>query len=184
MKKLIEEPRSLLLNERSLYSVFFIIDKRKSPRKIRIKTSSFRLFHNTSPAIDFPQTKDLVKGSQKFIKDTVYQRLLNSAGWNYCGQKRRESPFNLETKNIFGILQKDHKFLSIRLSNSAATPVLDQATYRKVFKVKKSAEQRFSTLHFKFDFFQLQLKKCRRKQKHEHSQKVWRGTFCLGKAEE
>ena len=128
---MIEEPRSLLLNERSLYSVFLIYDKRKSPRRIRIKTSSFRLFHNTTPAIEFPQTKDLVKGSQNFIKETVYQRLLNSAGWNYRGEKRRESTFNIVTKNVFGILQKNHQFFSNRLSNNAETPVLDQATDRK-----------------------------------------------------
>ena len=109
-KKLNEEPRSLLLNERSLYSVFLKIDKHNSPRKKRIKTSSFRLFHNTTPAIDFPQTKDLVKGSQNFIKETVYQRPLNSAGWKYCGGKRRESTFNIETENVFGILQKTTNF--------------------------------------------------------------------------
>ena len=149
-----------------------IFDKHISPRKPRIKTSSFRLFHNTTPAIDFPQTKDLVKGSQNFIKETVYQRPSNSAGWNYGGEKRRENTFNLETKNVFGILQKDHISSSNRLSNNADTPVLDQATYRKVLNIKNLAEQSYSTLHLKLDLFQLQLKKRRKKQKHEHSQTV------------
>ena len=162
-KKLNEEPRSLLLNERCLYSVFLKNDKHKSPRKKRIKTPSFRLFHNTTPAIDFPQTEDFVKCSQNFIKETVYQRPLNSAGWNYGGEKRRESTFNLETKNVFGILQKDHKSSSNRLSNIAETPLLDQATYRKVLNIKNSAEQSYSTLHFNFDLFQLQLRKRRKK---------------------
>ena len=169
---MIEEPRSLLLNERSLYSVFLIFEKYNSPRKIRIKTSSFRLFHNTTPAIDFPQTKDLVKGSQNFIKETVYQRPLNSAGWNYGGEKRRESTFNLETKNVFGILQKDHKSSSNRLSNIAETPLLDQATYRKVLNIKNSAEQSYSTLHLKLGLFQLQLKK-RRKDRNTNIHKLF-----------
>ena len=159
-------------------------DKHNSPRKKRIKTSSFRLFHNTTPAIDFPQTKDLVKGSQNFIKETVYQRPLNSAGWNYGGEKRRESTFTLEVKNVFGIRQKDHKFFSNRLSNNAETPVLDQATHGKNFTNKMSAEQSYSTLHFKHDLFQLQLRNRRRKQKHEHSQTFGRKTFWLRWAEE
>ena len=183
---MIEDPRSLLLNHRSLYSVLLIFDKHNSPSKSRIKTTSIRLFHSETPAKIFPQTKDLVKGSQNYIKETVYQRPLNSGGWNYRGEKRRESTFNLETKNIFGILQKDHKSFSNRLSNNAETPVLDQATYRKVLNVKNSAEQEqsYSTLHLKLDLFQLQLKKRRKKQQHDHSQTVLRETFWLRKAEE
>ena len=69
LKKLIEGPRSLLLNQRSLYSVFLIFDKHNSPKKIRIKTSSIRLFHYKTPATDFPQTK---KSRKRFAK--LYQR--------------------------------------------------------------------------------------------------------------
>ena len=70
---MIEDPRSLLLNRRSLYSVLLIFEKHNSPRKIRIKTSSIRLFHNKTPAIDFPITKNLVKFSQNHIPEIVYQ---------------------------------------------------------------------------------------------------------------
>ena len=106
--KLIEDPRSLLLNQRRFYSVFSISDKDSSLGKSRIKTPSIRLFHNKTPAIDFLQTKSLVKGSQNYIKETVYQSFLNSAAWNYCNQKPRESTFNLETKHVFDFRQKDH----------------------------------------------------------------------------
>ena len=114
IKKLIEDPCSLLLNQRSFHSVFLILDKHNSPRKIRIKTPSICLFHNTTPAIDFPQTKDLLKGSQNFIKETVYQRLLNSAGWNYGGEKRRGSTFDFETKNVFVFIKKSTSFFPTR----------------------------------------------------------------------
>ena len=53
IKKIIEGPRSLLLNQRSLYSVALIIDKHNSPRKIRIKTPSIRLFHGETPDFQF-----------------------------------------------------------------------------------------------------------------------------------
>ena len=69
LKKLIEDPRSLLLNQRSLYSVFLIFDKHNSPKKIRIKTSSIGLFHYKTPATDFPQTE---KSRKRFAKQ--YQR--------------------------------------------------------------------------------------------------------------
>ena len=73
IKKLIEDPRSLLLNQRKLYSVFLIFDKHKSPRKIRIKTSCFRLFHKKTQAIDFPQTKKHVNFSHNHITEIVHQ---------------------------------------------------------------------------------------------------------------
>ena len=50
--------------------------------------------------------------------------------------------------------------------------MLDQAIYGKIFTIDYSAEQNFSMLHFKLDVFELQLKKRRRKQKHERSQIV------------
>ena len=73
IKKLIEDPRSLLLNQRNLYSVFLIFGKHNSPGKIRIKTSSFRLFHKKTPAINFPQTEKLVNFSHNLMPKNVYQ---------------------------------------------------------------------------------------------------------------
>ena len=98
---MIEDPRSLLLNQRSLYSISLKFDKHNSPKKIRIKTYSIRFFHNKTPAIDFPQTK---KSRKRFA--ILYQRnrlpkFFNSTVWNYCNQKRRENVFTLETKNDF-----------------------------------------------------------------------------------
>ena len=107
-KKLIEDPRSLLLNQRSLYSVFLIFDKHNSPKKIRIKTSSIRLFLYKTPATDFPQTKKSRKRFAKLYQRNRLPKFLNSAAWNYCSQKRTESTFNLENKNVFGYRQRDH----------------------------------------------------------------------------
>ena len=61
---------------------FFNNWQHNSPRKIRVRTSSIRLFHNNIPALDFSRTKSLVKSSQNYIPETVYQRRLNSAGWS------------------------------------------------------------------------------------------------------
>ena len=183
-KKLNEEPRSLLLNERCLYSVFFKKWQTQFTQKKKNQNIFFSSFSQHNSRNWFPANQRSQKGSQNFIKETVYQRPLNSAGWNYGGEKRRESTFNFETKNVFGILQKDHKSSSNRLSNNAETPVLDQATYGKNFTIKMSAEQSYSTLHFKLDLFQLQLRNRRRKQKHEHSQTFGRKTFWLRWAEE
>ena len=66
---MIEDPRSLLLNQRSLYSVLLIFDKHNSPRKVRITTPSIRFSHSETPAIDFPQTE---KSRKRFAKQ--YQR--------------------------------------------------------------------------------------------------------------
>ena len=176
---MIEDPRTLLLNQRSFCSVFLIFHKHNSPRIIRTEKSSIRLFHKKSPAIDFSQTKSLVEDSQNNITETVYQKLLNNAGWNYCNQRRRENTFNLENKKVLKNRQKDHIFFLIPLSINAKHPVLDQAIYGKIFTINYSAEQNYSTLHFKLDVFQLKLKKRRRKRKHEHSQTVWRKAFWL-----
>ena len=78
-KKLIEEPRSLLLNQRSLYSFLLIFDKHNSPRKIRIKTPSIRLFHSETPAVEFPPAKNLVYFSQNRIPENVYQWPFNQS---------------------------------------------------------------------------------------------------------
>ena len=73
IEKMIENPRSLLLNQRSLYSVLLIFDKHNSPRKIRIKTPPIRLLHSKTPAVEFPPAKNLVNFSQKHIPENVYQ---------------------------------------------------------------------------------------------------------------
>ena len=70
---MIEDPRSLLMNQRRWCPGFLMFDKHNSPRKIRIKTSSIRLFQNKNPAIDFPLTKNLVFFSRNYIPENVYQ---------------------------------------------------------------------------------------------------------------
>ena len=151
---------------------FFDNWQNNSPRKIKVETSSIRLFHNNIPALDFPQTKSLVKIWHNYIPETVYQRHLNSAGWSYCDQKRREDTFNTENNNVLNNRPEDHNFFPIPLSINAKHPVVDQAIYGKIFTIKYSAEQSYWTLHFNFDLFQLQLKIPRRKQKHKQWQTV------------
>ena len=73
IKKVIEDPRRLLLNQRSLYSVLLIFNKHNLPRKIRIKTPPIRLFHSKTPAVEFPPAKNLVNFSENHIPENVYQ---------------------------------------------------------------------------------------------------------------
>ena len=73
IKILIEDPCSLLLNQRSFYSVFSILDKHNSSKKIRIKTPSIRLLHSKTPAVEFLPVKNLVNFSQNLIPENVYQ---------------------------------------------------------------------------------------------------------------
>ena len=73
IKILIEDPCSLLLNQRSLYSVLLIFDKHNLPGKIGIKTPSIRLFHSKTPAVEFPPAKNLVTFSKNHIPENVYQ---------------------------------------------------------------------------------------------------------------
>ena len=68
------------INEITL--TFFDNWQHNSPRNFEVKTSSIRLFHNNIPALDFSQTRSLVKSWQTYIPETVYQRHLNSAGWS------------------------------------------------------------------------------------------------------
>ena len=70
---MIENPRSLLLNQRSLYSVLLIFDKHNLPRKIGIKTPSICLFHSKTPAVVFPPAKNLVNSSQNHFPESLYQ---------------------------------------------------------------------------------------------------------------
>ena len=70
---MIEDTRSLLLNQRSLYSVLLIFDKHNSPRKIRIKTPPIRLFHSKTHAVELPPAENLVNFSQNHIPEIVYQ---------------------------------------------------------------------------------------------------------------
>ena len=79
VKKSIEDPRSLLLNQRSLCSVFLIFDKHNPPKKNRIKLSSVRLFQKKTPAIDFPPAKNLVSFLQNRIPEIVYQWPVNQS---------------------------------------------------------------------------------------------------------
>ena len=53
-----------------VYTQFFLIfDQHNSPRTNRIKTSPLRLFHNKTPAIDFPQTENLLYFSQTDVPE-------------------------------------------------------------------------------------------------------------------
>ena len=88
-----------------------------SPRKARVKTSSIRLFHNNIPALDFSQTKCLVRSWQNWIPETVYQRGLNSAGWNYCDQRRRENTFKHFRPSRIGKNFHHQKFSGTKLFN-------------------------------------------------------------------
>ena len=76
----------------------------------RCTTSSIPLFHNNIPALDFPQTKSLVKNWQNCIPETVYQMQINSAGWSWCDEKRWENTFNPENKNVLIKRPKDNNF--------------------------------------------------------------------------
>ena len=72
-KKVIEDPCSLLLNQRSFYSFFFNLCRTQFAQKYSNQNIFFSFFYNKTPAKDFLLTKNLVYFSHSHIPEIVYQ---------------------------------------------------------------------------------------------------------------